>query len=391
MAVDLPTNSSNTPVDGVMPADTLPTPPPSAGKATATASGGEANPLKRKEPPTDLEPEAPSKMRAPPSPASPSSPSADLFPDSSSSSSPPSSPSAAVGRRVIRRPVARGPKARAVEDGEVGGVVTRASIAPQAVDSVWPEPEQQINIIQVDGDKTGSFNPVLKSDAVDLQHLLSSTLALVLPVLFGNRAADAWPPRAPDTRSVKAVFKRDFPDTGATLRLPEDPVRVETRIQTARLYDMTLEANGGSADKAIFELRGVLAHELVHAYQWDGSAAVGSVRGPQLCPSGLIEGIADYVRMKVGFSAALWVRPMGDKPWNRQDWLNTPWDKGQAVTGWFLLWLEDNFGKDAVPRINMKLGMDGYHEDVFWTELFGKTITELWSQYQTEEAAKHAD
>lgn len=47
------------------------------------------------------------------------------------------------------------------------------------------------------------------------------------------------------------------------------------------------------------EITGVLTHELVHCYQWD---AKGS------CPGGLIEGIADWVRLNCDLSPPHWKR-----------------------------------------------------------------------------------
>ena len=65
------------------------------------------------------------------------------------------------------------------------------------------------------------------------------------------------------------------------------------------------------------EITGVVYHEMVHVWQWNGNGQT---------PSGLIEGIADYVRMKANYAASHWVKAgEGEK-----------WDQGYDVTAHFL-------------------------------------------------------
>lgn len=64
------------------------------------------------------------------------------------------------------------------------------------------------------------------------------------------------------------------------------------------------------------ELLGVICHELVHCFQW---AANGT------CPGGLIEGMADWVRLRAGLGAVHWKQEAGGK-----------WDGGYQHTGFFL-------------------------------------------------------
>ncbi|KAF2552734.1 hypothetical protein F2Q68_00034201 [Brassica cretica] len=55
------------------------------------------------------------------------------------------------------------------------------------------------------------------------------------------------------------------------------------------------------------EFTGVVYHKVVHSWQWNGAGQA---------PSGLVEEIADYVRMKEGYAASHWVGPgQGDRPW----------------------------------------------------------------------------
>ena len=122
--------------------------------------------------------------------------------------------------------------------------------------------------------------------------------------------------------------------------------------------------NGYSGDVKT-EITGVLYHESTHIWQWDGNG--------QSTPGGLIEGIADYVRLKAGYAPSHWVKPgHGDK-----------WDHGYDVTARFLDYcncLRNVF----VAELNKKL-RTGYSAN-FFVELLGKTVDQLWSDYKAKYA-----
>lgn len=111
-----------------------------------------------------------------------------------------------------------------------------------------------------------------------------------------------------------------------------------------------------------YEIEGVLVHELVHCFQHNGQGT---------CPSGLIEGIADFVRLKANLGAPHWKR--GDIP--------QKWDQGYEKTAYFLDWLETTYGEGAVRKINEKLRKGKYQESGFWQDLFKADINELWHKY----------
>ncbi|KAF2552735.1 hypothetical protein F2Q68_00034200, partial [Brassica cretica] len=56
----------------------------------------------------------------------------------------------------------------------------------------------------------------------------------------------------------------------------------------------------GVLGDVIREFTGVVYHKVVHSWQWNGAGQA---------PSGLVEEIADYVRMKEGYAASHWVGP----------------------------------------------------------------------------------
>lgn len=109
------------------------------------------------------------------------------------------------------------------------------------------------------------------------------------------------------------------------------------------------------------EIQGVLVHEMVHCWQWNGLGT---------SPSGLIEGIADFVRLKAELAPPHWKKEAGGE-----------WDAGYQHTGYFLEWIEEVFGEGSVRNINASLQNGKYVEVEFWQQLFKKNIAELWAEY----------
>ncbi|KAF2658223.1 BSP-domain-containing protein [Lophiostoma macrostomum CBS 122681] len=115
------------------------------------------------------------------------------------------------------------------------------------------------------------------------------------------------------------------------------------------------------------EMEGVIVHEMVHCWQHSNGA-----------PGGLIEGIADWVRLKAGYAPPHWRRHADGQ-----------WDSGYERTGYFLEWLEKEHGEDVVRRINECLRQDGYDEEPFWEKCCGKSVSKLWEEYRA--SLGHAD
>lgn len=109
------------------------------------------------------------------------------------------------------------------------------------------------------------------------------------------------------------------------------------------------------------ELLGVVCHELVHCFQWNAEGT---------CNGGLIEGIADWVRLRAGLAAKHWKREAsGD------------WDGGYQHTGYFLDWLEHKFGPGTVRKINGCLRKGEYDDDLFKECCEGHSVKKLWKEY----------
>ncbi|OWM64813.1 hypothetical protein CDL15_Pgr028530 [Punica granatum] len=112
------------------------------------------------------------------------------------------------------------------------------------------------------------------------------------------------------------------------------------------------------------EFTGVVYHEMAHVWQSNGAGQA---------PGGLIEGIADFVRLKSGYVPGHWVKPgQGDR-----------WDQGYDVTARFLNYC-DGLRNGFVAELNKKM-RTGYNVS-FFAELLGKSVDQLWSDYKAKYA-----
>ncbi|TPX15083.1 uncharacterized protein E0L32_004913 [Thyridium curvatum] len=187
--------------------------------------------------------------------------------------------------------------------------------------------------------------------SLDAAQVLSTAVARVHSLLYRPDAADYSPP---PTRSVTVIL-RDMGGVAYTTGTELDGDHKEIHVSLAYV------AGVSPASRTAAEITGVLTHELVHCYQWN---ALGT------CPGGLIEGIADWVRLNCGLSPPHWQKKAGDK-----------WDAGYQNTAYFLQYLEERFGSGTIPRLNEKLRGKHYEEKTFWTELLGRPVDQLWKDY----------
>jgi len=123
--------------------------------------------------------------------------------------------------------------------------------------------------------------------------------------------------------------------------------------------------------KVLFETRGVLLHELTHAYQLEPQG-IGSY-GTNRVFWAFIEGMADAVRVaNNGFKA-------GDRPkgGNYMD--------GYRTAGYFFVWLRDHKDPDFLKKFNRSaLEVIPWSFDGAIKNVLGKqySIDELWHEYQ---------
>ncbi|KAI1079495.1 BSP-domain-containing protein [Whalleya microplaca] len=160
----------------------------------------------------------------------------------------------------------------------------------------------------------------------------------------------------PATRSVTLIL-RDMEGVAYTTGsdLDEDHKEIHFSLK----YIAGLPAARHTA-----EITGVITHELVHCYQWNARGGA---------PSGLVEGVADWVRLHCDLAPPHWKREAGDK-----------WDGGYQRTAYFLEYLEGRFGEGTVQRLNEKLRTGRYEQKAFWTQLVGRPVEQLFEDYKEE-------
>lgn len=117
-----------------------------------------------------------------------------------------------------------------------------------------------------------------------------------------------------------------------------------------------------------YELRGVVTHEMVHAFQHD---AKGS------CPGGLVEGIADYVRLRSGLGAKHWDPWPADKKSRGEKW-----DEGYQKTAWFLVWVEGEVGRNCIGSLNFEMRRRGWNDGEVWKDIMGEDVKDMWKRYE---------
>ncbi|EOA86226.1 hypothetical protein ACJQWK_11891 [Exserohilum turcicum] len=185
---------------------------------------------------------------------------------------------------------------------------------------------------------------------VHASHALDSAVHTVLTSLYKKLPQTC----IPGTRSVTLVL-RDMDGVAYTTGLELDDDHKEIHFNTSYIAKIP-EARQKE------EILGVLVHEMVHCWQ---HSAMGTA------PTGLTEGVADWVRLKAGLCPPHWKRHV-----------DCDWDAGYERTAYFLEWLEKEHGEDIVRTINEALRACKYDEKKLWMDCCGKTVEDLWKEYK---------
>ncbi|KAK0627263.1 peptidase of plants and bacteria-domain-containing protein [Immersiella caudata] len=217
----------------------------------------------------------------------------------------------------------------------------------------FPQPRLRLEIRDLDHPGSSKF-----LSSINISTVFSAAVQNVQRLLY--RSPSERHTTCPPTRSVTLIL-RDMGGVAYTTGTELDPDHKEIHFSLSYINGIN------PPSRLTAEITGVLTHELVHCYQWD---ARGS------CPGGLIEGIADWVRLNCDLSPPHWKREVdGD------------WDRGYQHTAYFLQYLETRFGEGTVRRVNDKLRLHKYDAKPFWTELLGRPVEQLYGDYcSTEEA-----
>ncbi|TKK71643.1 secretory protein [Ilyomonas limi] len=119
----------------------------------------------------------------------------------------------------------------------------------------------------------------------------------------------------------------------------------------------------------------VVTHEVMHIVQ-----AYPDDAGP----GWITEGIADYVRYKMGVDNA-------GANWKLTEYnAKQNYDNSYRITARFFVWIEQNHDKDFVKQLDAAMRSKTYTDD-FAREHTGKTFSELWEEYTKNAAITRVD
>ncbi|RXQ96255.1 hypothetical protein EO244_05330 [Ancylomarina salipaludis] len=126
--------------------------------------------------------------------------------------------------------------------------------------------------------------------------------------------------------------------------------------------------NDMSNDELISEIVGVLYHELTHGYQYSPKGAGSYKQGTDFF--GFLEGTADYVRYKAGYSNLSYRKPGGH------------WNDGYKTSAFFIDWLHTK-DSDFVYKLNQTaLTIIPWSWEKATQEILSASVSDLWNEYQ---------
>lgn len=103
-------------------------------------------------------------------------------------------------------------------------------------------------------------------------------------------------------------------------------------------------------------------HEMTHVFQWDGEGHT---------PVGLVEGIADYTKLRANYAQQGFAEPgQGDQ-----------WDEGYDFTARFLEYC-DGIIPGFVAKLNKMMRYD--YDVKYFEDLTGKPVDQLWNEYKAK-------
>ncbi|KAF9486421.1 plant basic secretory protein [Pholiota conissans] len=168
----------------------------------------------------------------------------------------------------------------------------RVSISPPPPTPEWTAPKLKLRVDDLAHEGTVVFFSAVQPGAV-LRRAVDASIRWLYP-----------PGKAPT--HVEQVL---------LVLTPMEGVAHTSGTRTHKEIRLSLDYIYACRDRAEAEITGVLVHEMVHCFQHDAGGT---------CPGGLIEGIADYVRLNEGLAPPHWMQQEGNG-----------WDSGYETTAQF--------------------------------------------------------
>ncbi|KAH8166237.1 hypothetical protein CIB48_g2000 [Xylaria polymorpha] len=250
------------------------------------------------------------------------------------------------------------PKKKRKKGGSQGSDEKTASSTSDVSESStkeFPQPRLRLHLNELTDAGTTIF-----LSSISPSSLLPSAVSRVQKALYVHPNREY---HMPSTRSLTLIV-RPMDGVAYTTGIDLDPEQhKEIHLSSGYLTSI-------APDRRSHEIEGVIVHELVHCYQYNGHGHA---------PGGLIEGIADWVRLGAG---------LAPPHWRKGDEVKGKWDAGYQHTAYFLQYLEERFGEGTVRRVNEGLRTTKYEEQSFWTRVLGRPIEQLWDDYKEDTELK---
>jgi len=239
-----------------------------------------------------------------------------------------------------------------------------------------PSARLRIHLEDLTNPATGRFTSIIPISTLLDEAILNVQHHLFTPPRESNEeASTSRPPQKPikpkpewkpqEVRSVSLVL-RPMDGVAYTTGTNLDPAHKEIHLNLGYL---DAKRDSSNAD-FLHEVRGVVTHEMVHVFQHNANGT---------CPGGLIEGMADYVRMKSGLGAKHWTKwPASERTRGKK------WDEGYQKTAWFLEWLEETCRQGVIGELNEAMRTGKWDDGKLVSKVTGSTLDEWWKMYKED-------
>jgi len=167
----------------------------------------------------------------------------------------------------------------------------------------------------------------------------------------------------------KTLLKFHLRNTQGVAATGGDSTTIDMFINTNYIAGF-YNSHNKSKKETLEEIVGVLIHELTHAYQHSPTGAGGYAGGTE--HFSCIEGVADATRLSTGCISYDFRKPGGH------------WNNGYKTTGFFIGWMMEK-NKAFLYEFNQStLIIKPWSWDKATHQIMGKTVAELWTEYQKE-------
>ncbi|KAI9223924.1 peptidase of plants and bacteria-domain-containing protein [Blastocladiella britannica] len=166
--------------------------------------------------------------------------------------------------------------------------------------------------------------------------------------------------RVPVLKESISIHFHDF--EGIAYTTNPSPTTAELHVSTQWLKGMATHATDPAGDQEYVRgVMGVFVHEAVHMYQGNGHGHA---------PGGLVEGVADWVRLRSG---------LVPRHWRRR--IDCNWDAGYDATAYFLEAIDRRVCAAFPQKLNATLVGTRWSEQLFADVTGGIPLAVLWDMY----------